>query len=138
MKKSQFQTIMQTKATDSLQNKLTAVFGAELTRQMTSLPGSLSKSTDFCRVSNFDHQKKVPKLSTENAINFFGLADKDDAEGLAEKAIECAQSFKFEGYITKNNGAGRSSSDRQFFYINKRPVDMPFLARILNSGQALA
>ena len=56
---------------------------------------------------------------------------------LADKAIECAQSFKFEGYITKNNGVGRSSSDRQFFYINKRPVDMPFLARILNSGQAM-
>ena len=97
-----------------------------------------------------------PKLSAENAITFFGLAYKDDAEVLAEKAIEfrlsifdnlwicrgnlikCAQSFKFEGYITKNNGVGRSSSDRQFFYINKRPVDMPFLARILNSGQTVA
>lgn len=29
-----------------------------------------------------------PKLSAENAITFFGLADKDDAEVLAEKAIE--------------------------------------------------
>ena len=106
---------------------------------MTSLPGRFSNSSsDFSKISNSITKNVEPNLSTENAINFFGLADKDDAEVLADKAIECAQSFKFEGYITKNNGVGRSSSDRQFFYINKRPVDMPFLARILNSGQAMA
>lgn len=29
-------------------------------------------------------------------------------------------------------GSGRSSSDRQFFYLNKRPVDLPRVAKVIN------
>ena len=72
---------MQTKANDTLENKLTAVFGSELTRQMSPLPEA--------------------NLSTESAIKFFGLGDKDDCDELAEKAIESAKSFQACGFLSR-------------------------------------
>lgn len=46
--------------------------------------------------------------------------------------------FKLDGYISScAHGCGRSSADRQFFYINSRPVDNPkvyffFLIRLIS------
>lgn len=41
--------------------------------------------------------------------------------------------FTFEGYISKcSHGSGRSSSDRQFYYINSRPCEPTKLAKIVN------
>ena len=113
VKKAQFQTVMQTKVNDTLENKLTAVFGAELTRQMSAL--------------------SAVQLSSSSAIKFFGLGDKEDGEELAESALSNARAFTFTGFISKNGTQGRAATDRQFFYINKRPVDLPFLARIMNA-----
>ena len=83
---------MQTKANDSLENKLTAVFGSELTRQMSSLPKS--------------------NLSTESAIKFFGLGEKEDCDELAEKAIESAKSFQVFGLFVETLKKMRSLKQR--------------------------
>ena len=41
--------------------------------------------------------------------------------------------FKISGYISKpDHGMGRSSNDRQFFYINKRPCDLSKVSRVIN------
>lgn len=38
-----------------------------------------------------------------------------------------------EGLVSKAGaGVGRSDNDRQFFYLNGRPVDLPALARVVN------
>ena len=44
-----------------------------------------------------------------------------------------ANLFQICGYISKpDHGMGRSSADRQFLYINKRPCDLVKVSRIVN------
>ncbi|EDO34014.1 predicted protein [Nematostella vectensis] len=41
--------------------------------------------------------------------------------------------FTITGFISKaDHGSGRSSSDRQFFFINKRPCDLPKVSRVVS------
>ena len=41
--------------------------------------------------------------------------------------------FKITGYISKpDHGMGRSSADRQFLYINKRPCELGKVSRVIN------
>jgi DNA mismatch repair protein PMS2 len=41
--------------------------------------------------------------------------------------------LKVEGFISKGtDNTGRSRPDRQFFFINKRPVDLPSLSKLIN------
>ncbi|XP_033756815.1 mismatch repair endonuclease PMS2-like isoform X2 [Pecten maximus] len=41
--------------------------------------------------------------------------------------------FRLEGYISPCvHGQGRSSADRQYFFINKRPCDSPKLSKVVN------
>lgn len=47
--------------------------------------------------------------------------------------LELYDSFKIEGYISNcEHGEGRSSSDRQFFYINGRPCDLQKVSKLMN------
>jgi DNA mismatch repair protein PMS2 len=48
-----------------------------------------------------------------------------------EDKPDVVEGFKLSGYISKP-GRGRSNGDRQFFYVNRRPVDTPRLARLVN------
>eukprot|EP01018_Ginkgo_biloba_P035176 Gb_20030 [translate_table: standard] len=41
--------------------------------------------------------------------------------------------IRIEGFLSKpGSGSGRASGDRQFFYVNGRPVDMPKVSKLLN------
>eukprot|EP00124_Ichthyophonus_hoferi_P000524 Ihof_evm2s20 gene=Ihof_evmTU2s20 len=41
--------------------------------------------------------------------------------------------FSVTGYISKvDHGCGRGSADRQFFFVNNRPCDLPKLAKVIN------
>ena len=41
--------------------------------------------------------------------------------------------FQISGYVSKAyHGMGRSSADRQFFFINKRPCDFVKVSRVVN------
>ncbi|GFV00702.1 mismatch repair endonuclease PMS2 [Trichonephila clavipes] len=52
---------------------------------------------------------------------------------LPETAAEISEAFKLEGYISNSNhGEGRSSTDRQFYFINGRPCDLPKVSRLIN------
>lgn len=66
----------------------------------------------------------------DNIINVFGPS-----------TFLCLESFnlsvtdncRVEGFLSKlGNGNGRNLGDRQFFYINGRPVDMPKVSKLVN------
>lgn len=58
--------------------------------------------------------KIVEKFPSENTLNEFGLSNK----------IKDTNTFNLNGFISScAHGCGRTSSDRQFFFINSRPVD---------------
>ncbi|GIX91555.1 mismatch repair endonuclease PMS2 [Caerostris darwini] len=52
---------------------------------------------------------------------------------LPDSAAETSKTFKLEGFISKStHGEGRSSSDRQFYFINGRPCDLPKVSKLIN------
>ncbi|ETI30638.1 hypothetical protein, variant 1 [Phytophthora nicotianae P1569] len=66
-------------------------------------------------------------------------SDEGDSDGEQKSsAVEIednlsGQERKVEGYVSKvGAGVGRSDNDRQFFFINGRPFDLPKMAKTLN------
>lgn len=49
------------------------------------------------------------------------------------RSLDRSQAVKVTGLISSATwGQGRSSADRQFYYINGRPVDLPVVAKAVN------
>ena len=47
--------------------------------------------------------------------------------------VTCHRAYRLSGYISSCvHGEGRSSSDRQFIYVNRRPCDMTKVIRVVN------
>ncbi|KAL8151451.1 hypothetical protein V2J09_021259 [Rumex salicifolius] len=66
----------------------------------------------------------------DNIITVFGMSTFTCLEPLS---IDLTESCKVEGYLSKSgNGSGRNSGDRQFFFVNGRPVDMPKVSKLVN------
>lgn len=58
----------------------------------------------------------IEKLPGSATLSDFGL----------ENEVLDAERFKLDGYISScAHGCGRAASDRQFYYINMRPIDNP-------------
>ncbi|KAF4045456.1 MutL C terminal dimerization domain [Phytophthora infestans] len=68
-----------------------------------------------------------------------GTSDEGDSDGEQKSSTTetednlSGQERKVEGYVSKvGAGVGRSDNDRQFFFINGRPFDLPKMAKTLN------
>ncbi|CAM6050570.1 unnamed protein product [Sphagnum compactum] len=70
----------------------------------------------------------------DNVITVFGIKTAACLEPLELSVMDVGgQSVKVEGFVSKPGaGCGRASGDRQFFYVNGRPVDLPKISRLLN------
>ena len=67
----------------------------------------------------------VQSAPSEEDCNELGL--------VASKYSAQANPFKITGYISKpDHGMGRSSADRQFLYVNKRPCELSKVSRVIN------
>ena len=64
------------------------------------------------------------------------VPSEEDCNELGLAASECSAQgnpFKITGYISKpDHGMGRSSADRQFLYVNKRPCELSKVSRVIN------
>lgn len=75
---------------------------------------------------------------TQNLFEFKDSSIDDEIleeYGLKRENLDDTQleMFKFEGFISScAHGSGRSSVDRQFYYINSRPVDNPKISKVVN------
>lgn len=66
----------------------------------------------------------------DNIITVFGLNTFKCLEPFNVTILEGCQ---VEGFLSKPGpGSGRNSGDRQFFYVNGRPVDMPKVTKLVN------
>ncbi|RWR95291.1 DNA mismatch repair protein [Cinnamomum micranthum f. kanehirae] len=75
---------------------------------------------------------KTPGSSSikDNIITVFGTSTFACLEPLS---LCISESCKVEGFLSKPGyGSGRSIGDRQFFYVNGRPVDMPKVTKLIN------
>ncbi|ORX97206.1 hypothetical protein K493DRAFT_336648 [Basidiobolus meristosporus CBS 931.73] len=78
---------------------------------------------------------KGNKTSLENIANIFGAKIAAQLTPLELKFSMSGVStcIQVVGHISKpTGGAGRSCLDRQFFYINGRPCDLPKIAKVFN------
>ncbi|KAG2651966.1 DNA mismatch repair protein PMS1-like [Panicum virgatum] len=66
----------------------------------------------------------------DNIITIFGL---NTFKCLEPFGVTIADGCQVEGYLSKPGpGTGRNSGDRQFFYVNGRPIDMPKITKLVN------
>lgn len=66
----------------------------------------------------------------DNIITVFGL---NTFQCLEPVSLCISEGCKVEGYLSKSGyGCGRNTGDRQYFYINGRPVDMPKVSKLVN------
>ncbi|KAL5983775.1 hypothetical protein ACLOJK_017867 [Asimina triloba] len=75
---------------------------------------------------------KTPGSSSlkDNIVTVFGMSTFACLEPLN---ICVSDGFKIEGFLSKpGQGSGRTLGDRQFFYVNGRPVDMPKVSKLVN------
>lgn len=74
-----------------------------------------------------DEEHKLGNGSVDN--------DATDSEH-NQQSDQSAERYSVSGYISKlligDDKCGRSAPDRQYFYINSRPVDLPKLAKMVN------
>ncbi|KAL4588255.1 hypothetical protein LXL04_001138 [Taraxacum kok-saghyz] len=66
----------------------------------------------------------------DNIITVFGMNTFNCLEPLS---LVISDSCKVDGFLSKSgNGSGRNIGDRQYFFINGRPVDMPKVTKLVN------
>lgn len=66
----------------------------------------------------------------DNIITLFGISTFNCLEPLS---LCISDGCKVEGFLSKpGQGSGRNLGDRQFFFVNGRPVDMPKVTKLVN------
>lgn len=66
----------------------------------------------------------------DNIITVFGL---NTFKCLEPFSVTISDGCQVEGFLSKPGpGTGRNSGDRQFFYVNGRPVDVPKVTKLVN------
>lgn len=108
-------TSIQTKLNESLKSKISSVLGAEIALKLTEIDDKLEPS----------------KTDIES---FFNLAE-SASDSKYDEIRQKVDIFSFSGFVSRNDelGGGRTAPDRQFIFVNSRPVDVPFLTKVLNA-----
>ncbi|XP_050366193.1 DNA mismatch repair protein PMS1 isoform X2 [Argentina anserina] len=66
----------------------------------------------------------------DNVVTLFGMSTFSCLEPVS---ISVSDSCKVDGFLSKSGqGSGRNMGDRQFFFVNGRPVDMPKVTKLVN------
>uniref|UniRef100_A0A3Q4I878 Mismatch repair endonuclease PMS2 n=1 Tax=Neolamprologus brichardi TaxID=32507 RepID=A0A3Q4I878_NEOBR len=95
-------TVLSTSGSQSMRDNIGAIFG----------PKQLQSLLPFQQVS-----------PTENVVEEYGLKDADLPKQL----------FSITGFVSQgDHGVGRSTTDRQFFFINNRPCDPLKVTKLVN------
>lgn len=112
--------VIQTNGSQDILNNISAVFGNRQIKDILELKSPLRDNNDATVLPNV----LLDQLQTDIGDSFH--LTKDDIIKFYDTQ------FKLEGYISSCvHGAGRSSKDRQYFYVNSRPCD-PKNVRLTN------
>ena len=108
---------------------ISSVFGIKFLKNLIPLSVDLS---------HFVEKEEEPLAAEGNDSTSKEGLPTLDSNGLLGRSLEQKNptSFvaKITGWISKaGTGVGRSNNDRQFVFINQRPVDIPKLTRTMNS-----
>lgn len=98
------QTVLSSQGSTSVRERISAVFGAKETSRLLEI----------------EHRPPSDEVLEE-----FSLTD---------AVLDDSAHLRIEGFVsTCAHGGGRSSSDRQFIFINSRPCELPKLTKLVNA-----
>ncbi|XP_020574712.1 DNA mismatch repair protein PMS1 isoform X2 [Phalaenopsis equestris] len=97
----------------------------------------MTKGVRFLCTNITSKNSKSVVLKTQGNIsvkeNIITVLGSNTFQCLEPLSIHISEHCTVEGFLSKPGyGSGRNMGDRQFFYINGRPVDMPKVSKLLN------
>ena len=109
-------TAIQTKHNDTLIGRILSVLGPAISASLAEIEDEAATFPTADILSFFNIPEAAPNSKTDE------IRQKIDI-------------FTFSGFVSKTGevNGGRTAPDRQFVYVNSRPVDAPFLTKIVNS-----
>ncbi|RUS28171.1 hypothetical protein BC938DRAFT_482215 [Jimgerdemannia flammicorona] len=117
--KSEKSTALSTNCNRTIRDNIANIFGTKLTSQLMPVDILLKSSGDGTKIGF--------SIVGGDDRNDFKSELQDVNQGINDREM------RITGFITKPNwGGGRSSTDRQYYYINGRPCVLPKVARIVN------
>jgi len=118
------QLVLSTQSNPGLKENIVNVFGATFLSTLTPVDVRLEHGGEIegeGEVGDAVLDDSPAKTSTSTTGS---IASSGDAEGWEQR---------ISGYVSKGGaGVGRSDNDRQFFFLNGRPVDLPRITRLVN------
>uniref|UniRef100_A0A182WWZ3 MutL C-terminal dimerisation domain-containing protein n=1 Tax=Anopheles quadriannulatus TaxID=34691 RepID=A0A182WWZ3_ANOQN len=108
--------IMSTQGSSRVLDNVTALFGTKQTAELMQL---------------------VPCIGGNGKIQDLEASDFDDSMALTQEEVDNfnLSRYKIEGYISScAHGSGRSTKDRQFYFINSRPCEPKQIIKLINDA----
>lgn len=111
--KSSRQIVLSTQAHHGMGDNIANVFGTKFFRTLIPVAFDLNEAWQFKQEKTINSQDE----SLDEERNGFDDEEQDEIK---------AQERQVVGFVSKvGEGVGRSDNDRQFFFINGRPFDLP-------------
>ncbi|XP_017027389.1 mismatch repair endonuclease PMS2 [Drosophila kikkawai] len=115
--------VLQTHGSQDVLANISAIFGARQASDLVPLKSPFEQGQLSEAGLRADLNSSVDAADTTTCTQFTS----EDVERLNQA------DFQLEGYISScRHGAGRSSRDRQFFFVNARPCDPKNIAKVMN------
>ncbi|KAH8290696.1 hypothetical protein KR054_005044 [Drosophila jambulina] len=115
--------VLQTHGSQDVLANISAIFGARQASELVPLKSPFEQGQLSEAGLRADLDASVDAADTTTCTQFTA----EDVERLNQA------DFQLEGYISScRHGAGRSSRDRQFFFVNARPCDPKNIAKVMN------
>ncbi|KAH8277682.1 hypothetical protein KR018_003476 [Drosophila ironensis] len=114
--------VLQTHAAQDVLSNISSIFGARQVADLVALKSPFEKG----RLSEEELRSDL-ETTVDAADTTCAQFSAEDVERLNQAQIQ------LEGFISScRHGAGRSSRDRQFFFVNSRPCDPKNIAKVMN------
>jgi len=122
------QRVLSTQASGKIKNNLISVFGNKFATSMVPVEFHSEKQNEKKEENdNEEESKQSPKKTRKGSDN-----NNTQEESLLVLGHSTTTNIA-EAWVSKpGGGIGRSTSERQFVFINQRPVDMPKVTRLFN------
>lgn len=115
------QVVISTQAHHSMGDNIASVFGTKFARTLVSVQIDLNEA---CKRAQL--RPKPTSSRARSGSEEIEEGGDDDDEDVEMSASQMEKKREVVGYVSKvGAGVGRSDNDRQFFFINGRPFDLP-------------
>lgn len=135
------QVVLSTQAQQSMGDNIASVFGTKFVRTLTTVDIDLTEACQRVRAkqklssASSSAKRRISLSTSQEEVDNEGKqeADESDEDDEDMSASQLEKKRQVVGYVSKvGAGTGRSDNDRQFFFINGRPFDLPKVAKALN------